>query len=78
MTVRVIDASNGLLAGEWGPDKKREYFKPGTEPTEVCNVHTEPMQDSVTLDVPRSIRVPDPVRKGIQGIGAAIRKIFRF
>lgn len=75
MTMRVIDPQNGMLAGEWCPERKREYFKPGTEPTEVCNVHTEPMIDS-GLDLPQSI--PDPVRKGVEGIGKMLKKIFRF
>jgi penicillin-binding protein 1A len=78
MTARVIDPTNGMLAGEWCPDRKREYFKPGTEPTEICNVHLEPMVDEPILDVPRSIRVPDPVRNGINGIGKVLRRIFRF
>ena len=43
MTMRLIDPGTGMLANEWCPIKKREYFKPGTEPTEVCNVHTEPV-----------------------------------
>ncbi len=77
MTMRVIDPENGMLAGEWCPERKREYFKPGTEPTEVCNVHTEQMNDPV-FDVPRSIPIPDPVRKGVEGIGKILRRIFRF
>lgn len=77
MTMRVIDPENGMLAGEWCPERKREYFKPGTEPTEVCNVHTEQMNDPV-FDVPRSIPIPDPVRKGVEGIGNILRRIFRF
>lgn len=77
MTMRVIDPENGMLAGEWCPERKREYFKPGTEPTEVCNVHTEQMNDPV-FDVPRSIPIPDPVRKGVEGIGKVLRRIFRF
>ncbi|MDB4916827.1 MAG: penicillin-binding protein family [Gemmatimonadetes bacterium] len=78
MTARVIDPSNGMLAGEWCPERKREYFKPGTEPTEICNVHTEPMPDEPILDAPQGIRVPDPVRRGINGIGSVLRRIFRF
>ena len=77
MTMRVIDPENGMLAGEWCPERKREYFKPGTEPTEVCNVHTEQMNDPV-FDVPRSIPIPDPVRNGVEGIGKILRRIFRF
>ena len=77
MTMRVIDPENGMLAGQWCPERKREYFKPGTEPVEVCNVHTEPMNEPV-FDEPRSFPVPDPVRKGVEGIGHLLKKIFRF
>ena len=77
MTMRVIDPETGMLAGQWCPERKREFFKPGTEPTEVCNVHTEPMNDPV-FDEPRSIPVPDPIRRGVDGIGKVLRKIFRF
>ena len=30
-----------MLAGEWCPITQREWFKPGTEPTEVCDQHFE-------------------------------------
>jgi penicillin-binding protein 1A len=77
MTMHVIDPESGMLAGQWCPEKKREFFKIGTEPTEVCNIHTEPSQEPV-FDEPRSIPVPDPVKKGVDGIGKILRKIFRF
>ena len=36
---RVIDADNGYLATSWCPDRQREWFKPGTEPTAFCPDH---------------------------------------
>ena len=77
MTMRVIDPQNGMLAGQWCPERKREYFKPGTEPTESCNIHTEQSTEPV-FDEPQSFPVPDPIRKGVDGIGKVLRKIFRF
>ena len=77
MTMRVIDPTNGMLAGQWCPQKKQAYFKPGTEPTEVCTVHTEPDNEPV-FDEPRSLPVPDPIKKGVNGIGNLLKKIFRF
>ena len=77
MTMRVIDPATGMLAGEWCPVKKQEFFKPGTEPTEVCTVHTEPDNEPV-FDEPRSLPVPDPIKKGVNGIGNLLKKIFRF
>ena len=77
MTMRVIDPATGMLAGQWCPQKKQEYFKPGTEPTEVCTVHTEPENQPV-FDEPQSLPVPEPIKKGVNGIGNLLKKIFRF
>ena len=75
MTMRVIDPVNGMIAGPYCPEKKREYFKPGTEPTEVCNLHVDEQPE---FDVPRSISIPDPIRKGASGIQKLLRRIFHF
>jgi 1A family penicillin-binding protein len=78
MTMRVIDPTTGLLAGEYCPVRQRQWFKPGTEPTEVCNAHyEEPVQDNPwpdTLDP----RIPEPVKKGVDGLGKILSRIFRF
>ena len=66
-----------MAEGEGGRARKREYFQPGTEPTELCNTHTEPSSEPV-FDEPQSCPVPDPIRKGVDGIGKVLRKIFRF
>jgi penicillin-binding protein 1A len=77
MTMRVIDPQSGMLAGAWCPERKREYFKPGTEPTEICNVHYEQVEEVPMLDeLPPE--VPEPIRRGAEGIGKVLRKIFRF
>ena len=78
MTMRLIDPGTGMLANEWCPIKKREYFKPGTEPTEVCNVHTEPVYDEQQLPPEMDPQTPDPIQRGVDGIGKVLRKIFRF
>ena len=77
MTMRVIDPENGMLAGQWCPVRKTEYFKPGTEPTELCNIHLEPSSEPV-FDEPQSFPVPNPIQKGVDGIGKVLRKIFHF
>jgi penicillin-binding protein 1A len=66
MIARVIDAETGMLAGEWCPITQREWFKPGTEPTEVCTEHFE-------------LPEPEPFVIGLGSkIGKALKKIFRF
>ncbi|HEV7991097.1 MAG TPA: PBP1A family penicillin-binding protein [Gemmatimonadaceae bacterium] len=78
MTMRVIDPGTGMLANEWCPVKKREYFKPGTEPTEVCNVHTEPPPPEEEMPMDMGPQPPNPIERGVDGIGKVLRKIFRF
>ena len=34
-----IDPETGLLAGEWCPTTRTEYFREGTQPTEYCEGH---------------------------------------
>jgi len=42
MVSRIIDADDGLLATEWCPLTRREWFRAGTEPTSYCAQHTGP------------------------------------
>jgi penicillin-binding protein 1A len=37
-----IDAEDGLLATEWCPVTRREWFRAGSEPTRFCDQHTGP------------------------------------
>ena len=66
MVPRVIDAETGMLAGEWCPITQREWLKPGTEPTEVCDQHFE---------LPEA----EPFVIGLGSkLGRALKKIFKF
>jgi penicillin-binding protein 1A len=78
MTMRLIDPGTGMLANQWCPIKKREYFKPGTEPTEVCNVHTEPAYQDQDAPWDTAPQNSNPVERGADGIGKILRRIFRF
>ncbi|HEX3160028.1 MAG TPA: PBP1A family penicillin-binding protein [Gemmatimonadaceae bacterium] len=60
LIMKVVDAENGLLADEWCPWTRREWYKPGTEPTSYCDVHFAPY-----VDDPRWY---DQVRERIGGI----------
>jgi len=77
MTSRVIDPETGMLANDWCPDRKREWFKPGTEPTQLCNVHSEPQSEYTPFpdDFPP---IPDQMKKATDGIGKVLRRIFHF
>ncbi len=39
----VIDAETGLLAGEYCPTTRVEWFRAGTQPTEYCDQHDSPI-----------------------------------
>jgi 1A family penicillin-binding protein len=78
MTMRLIDPGTGMLANDWCPIKKREYFKPGTEPTEICNVHTEPIYQEEEIPIDIGQPGQDPIERGVDGIGKVLRKIFKF
>ena len=78
MTMSVIDPTTGMIANEWCPVKTRAWFKPGTEPTEICNVHTEQQPEEMQPTYGDSEQVPNPVQRGVEGIGKVLRKIFHF
>jgi 1A family penicillin-binding protein len=78
MTMRLIDPGTGMLANDWCPIKKREYFKPGTEPSEICNVHTEPIYQEEEIPIDIGQPGQDPIERGVDGIGKVLRKIFKF
>jgi penicillin-binding protein 1A len=44
---REIDDSDGLLANQWCPTTRREWFRRGTEPTRVCDIHQEPLVEGI-------------------------------
>jgi hypothetical protein len=67
MVSRTIDATTGELAGEWCPVTQEEWFKPGTEPTQLCREHTP-------IDEP----LPAAVASVGQKIGKALKRIFSF
>ena len=39
MKRELIDVETGLLAQDWCPETRDEWFKSGTEPTEYCEEH---------------------------------------
>jgi hypothetical protein len=79
MTPALVDPTSGMLAGQWCPTRERLFFKPGTEPGETCNLHTEPIiEEEPPMDIPGGIPIPDSLEKGVNGIGKVLRKIFRW
>ncbi len=50
MVMAEIDSETGELAGEWCPHRQREWFKPGTEPTQPCREHADGADHEWRLD----------------------------
>jgi len=78
MAPAIVDPTSGLLAGQWCPARERHFFKPGTGPTETCNLHTEPIVEEMPMDAPDSLSIPDSLERGVNGIGKVLRRIFRW
>jgi penicillin-binding protein 1A len=72
---RDIDPETGKLAGEWCPNRETEWFKPGTQPVELCREHNEP-PDSHVDDWVRELgrELPEVLREAIKERLPEIRK----
>lgn len=64
MVGRTIDAFNGEIANEWCPVTQHEWYRPGTEPTQICTEHSAPLID----------RLEEFGRT----VGKALRKLLKF
>ncbi|HLS47949.1 MAG TPA: PBP1A family penicillin-binding protein [Gemmatimonadales bacterium] len=47
VVARTIDGETGLLANEFCPTTHREWFRQGTEPTRVCDLHHGSLWDAI-------------------------------
>lgn len=75
---RRIDASNGMLANEYCPWTRDEWFRTGDEPTRACDWHTEPVyepdwpDDSTAAAAPP----PPPVEEAVKQAGKRAKRWF--
>lgn len=77
MVSAMVDPQSGELATEWCPVKKREWFKPGSEPQEECHLHTGPQPGQIAIDANGN---PEPQHRGndpITSVGRSIGNILR-
>jgi 1A family penicillin-binding protein len=72
-----IDPTTGWLANEWCPERKVEYFRPGSEPRTECIEHGPPEDtfDPVFQEPPDLPRDVDRLRRRI---GRTLGRIFKF
>jgi 1A family penicillin-binding protein len=83
MIGRVIDPVTGELANEWCPSRVREWFKPGSEPTQPCREHAAPIIWHVDAGEDSHVGVPgsrgDPWYEDVRReVNRALRRIIRF
>jgi penicillin-binding protein 1A len=84
MVSAVIDPESGLLATDYCPNRVREYFKPGSQPEEACNLHNEWSQQRVITDTPDPSLPPgqsarkrqNDVDKFLDGLKKGLGRIF--
>lgn len=77
MIAATIDPTTGWLANEWCPDRKVEYFRPGSEPHTECIEHGPPEDtyDPIFQGPPELPRDIDRLRRRI---GRTLGRIFKF
>ncbi len=81
MVSAVVDPQSGELAGDWCPTRTRQWFKPGSEPTEECHLHTGPPEGQIAIDANGNVQVnpnDDPISRVGRSIGNILRKIIRW
>jgi penicillin-binding protein 1A len=75
----MIDPTTGWIANEWCPQRKLEYFKPGTGPRTECMEHGPPYEEGPVFADPDFGR---EIQRGADNlgkkIGKALGRIFKF
>ena len=78
MVSSIIDPESGQLATEWCTHKTREWFKPGTQPTMYCTLHTAPVEEVITDENGNVISNVPPNGDWFDQLGKRLKKILRF
>jgi penicillin-binding protein 1A len=76
MVSAIIDPETGQLATEWCPRKQREWFKPGTQPTTYCELHTAPEPEIIADD--GSVISSQPNPDWLNQLGKRLKRVLRF
>jgi membrane carboxypeptidase/penicillin-binding protein len=78
-----VDPRSGEIGTEWCPSRVQQWYKPGSEPTEECHLHTGPPEPQIAVDDNGNVQVPggqrnDPIAKVGRSIGNIFRKIIHW
>jgi penicillin-binding protein 1A len=76
MVSAIIDPETGQLATEWCPRKQREWFKPGTQPTSYCELHTAPAPEIIADD--GTVISNQPGGDWLDQLGKKLKRVLRF
>jgi penicillin-binding protein 1A len=77
MISAIIDPESGQLATEWCPRKVREWYKPGTQPTTECELHTAPQEPTIIAD-DGSVVPGQQNQDWLDQLGRRLKRILRF
>jgi penicillin-binding protein 1A len=77
MISAIIDPESGQLATEWCPRKVREWFKPGTQPTSECQLHTAPAPE-IIADENGNVVTNNPNPDWLNQLGKRLKRVLRF
>ena len=77
MVSAIVDPESGELAGDWCPTRVRQWFKPGSEPTEECHLHTGPPEGQIAVDANGNVQTSPNVNDAIQRMGHSIGNILK-
>jgi hypothetical protein len=81
MVSAVVDPQSGELATDWCPTRTRQWYKPGSEPTEQCHLHTGPPEGQIAVDAgdaQSNDARNDPIGAVGRSLGKLLRKIIRW
>jgi 1A family penicillin-binding protein len=76
MVSAIIDPETGELATEWCPKREREWFKPGTQPQQQCELHTYPEPHIIADD--GTVIQTIPPDDWMEQLGKRLKRILRF
>ena len=80
MVSALVDPESGALAGEWCPVRVRQWFKPGSEPRNECQLHTGAPEVHITVDANGNPQATpsNPIERVGRDIGKILRRIIRW
>jgi penicillin-binding protein 1A len=76
MVATMVDPQSGELATEFCPTRQRQWFKPGSEPQEQCQLHTGPGAGQIAVDVGN--QGADAIAAAGRSIAGLLKKIIRW